>query len=110
MVGRRLGLRSGKGGGLRGFLRVVVMVVTGARAVARGKLSEADRDALLGHVTFAVGLSGLGGVDLVIVAVPEHLDLKQQIFAELDKICKPEAILATNSAPLVSVPVLSNAN
>src|SRR5215475_2552211 len=70
------------------------------RAVARGKLSEADRDALLGRVTFAVGLDALGDVDLVIEAVPEHLDLKQQIFADLDKVCKPTTILATNTSSL----------
>jgi 3-hydroxybutyryl-CoA dehydrogenase len=70
------------------------------RAVARGKLSEADRDALLGRVTFAVGLPSLSEVDMVIEAVPEHLDLKQSIFAELDKVCKPEAILATNTSSL----------
>jgi len=70
------------------------------RAVARGKLSAEDRDALLGRVTFAVGLSALGDADLVIEAVPEHLDLKQQIFSELDKVCKPEAILATNTSSL----------
>src|SRR5215475_15041818 len=62
------------------------------RAVARGKLSEADRDALLSHVTFAVGLSSLSDVDLVIEAVPEHLELKQKIFAELDQVCKPETV------------------
>jgi 3-hydroxybutyryl-CoA dehydrogenase len=70
------------------------------RAVARGKLSEEDRDALIGRVTFAVGLPSLGEVDLVIEAVPEHLDLKQSIFAELDKVCKPETILATNTSSL----------
>ncbi|HEU0238744.1 MAG TPA: 3-hydroxybutyryl-CoA dehydrogenase [Micromonosporaceae bacterium] len=70
------------------------------RAVARGKLSEADRDALLGRVTFAVGLDSLGDVDLVIEAVPEHLDLKQRIFGDLDKVCKPAAILATNTSSL----------
>jgi 3-hydroxybutyryl-CoA dehydrogenase len=70
------------------------------RAVARGKLSEADRDALHARVTFSVGLPSLGDVDLVIEAVPEHLDLKQSIFAELDKVCKPSAILATNTSSL----------
>ncbi|TCB95738.1 3-hydroxyacyl-CoA dehydrogenase family protein [Micromonospora zingiberis] len=70
------------------------------RAVARGKLAEADRDALLGRVTFAVGLSALHSVDLVIEAVPERLDLKQRLFAELDRVCKPEAILATNTSSL----------
>ncbi|MFI7605723.1 3-hydroxyacyl-CoA dehydrogenase family protein [Micromonospora sp. NPDC049366] len=70
------------------------------RAVAKGKLDPADRDALLGRVTFAVGLDALHSVDLVIEAVPEHLDLKQRIFAELDRVCKPEAILATNTSSL----------
>ncbi len=49
---------------------------------------------------FAVGLDALHDVDLVIEAVPEHLDLKQRIFAELDRVCKPEAILATNTSSL----------
>ncbi|TYB92871.1 3-hydroxyacyl-CoA dehydrogenase family protein [Micromonospora sp. WP24] len=70
------------------------------RAVAKGKLDPADRDALLDRVTFAVGLDALHAVDLVIEAVPEHLDLKQRIFAELDRVCKPDAILATNTSSL----------
>jgi 3-hydroxybutyryl-CoA dehydrogenase len=70
------------------------------RAVAKGKLDPADRDALLARVSFRVGLSALHEVDFVIEAVPEHLDLKQRIFAELDRVCKPEAILATNTSSL----------
>jgi 3-hydroxybutyryl-CoA dehydrogenase len=70
------------------------------RAVAKGKLDPADRDALLARVDFQVGLSALHSVDFVIEAVPEHLDLKQRIFAELDRVCKPEAILATNTSSL----------
>ncbi|MGN9812765.1 3-hydroxyacyl-CoA dehydrogenase family protein [Micromonospora sp. BQ11] len=70
------------------------------RAVAKGKLAEADRDALLARVDFQVGLDALHSVDLVIEAVPEHLDLKQRIFAELDRVCKPETILATNTSSL----------
>lgn len=70
------------------------------RAVAKGKLAAADRDALLARVDWQVGLDALHSVDLVIEAVPEHLDLKQRIFAELDRVCKPEAILATNTSSL----------
>jgi 3-hydroxybutyryl-CoA dehydrogenase len=70
------------------------------RAVAKGKLAAEDRDALLARVTFAVGLDALTDVDLAIEAVPEHLDLKQRIFGEMDRICKPEAILATNTSSL----------
>ena len=71
-----------------------------SRAVARGKLSESERDALLAHVDFVVGLDALHAVDLVVEAVPEQLDLKQRIFAQLDRICKPQAVLATNTSSL----------
>ncbi|MFG1870681.1 3-hydroxyacyl-CoA dehydrogenase family protein [Micromonospora arborensis] len=70
------------------------------RAVAKGKLAAADRDALHERVHFAAGLDALHSVDLVIEAVPEHLDLKQRIFAELDRVCRPETILATNTSSL----------
>ncbi|GAA2363478.1 3-hydroxybutyryl-CoA dehydrogenase [Catellatospora methionotrophica] len=70
------------------------------RAVAKGKLSAQDRDALHARVDFQVGLAALHSVDFVIEAVPEHLDLKQAIFAELDKVCPPHAILATNTSSL----------
>src|SRR3954447_22024889 len=70
------------------------------RAVARGKLSEADQQALIGRIDFGTSLDALADVDLVIEAVPEHLDLKRQIFTQLDKICHPEAVLATNTSSL----------
>jgi 3-hydroxybutyryl-CoA dehydrogenase len=70
------------------------------RAVARGKLTGAEREALLGRVTFTVSLAALHNVDLAIEAVPENLELKQKIFAELDAVCKPDAILATNTSAL----------
>jgi 3-hydroxybutyryl-CoA dehydrogenase len=70
------------------------------RAVARGKLTEEERDALLGRVTFTVGLQALRDVDLVVEAVPEQLPIKRRIFEELDRVCKPSAILATNTSSL----------
>ncbi|WP_018351212.1 3-hydroxyacyl-CoA dehydrogenase family protein [Longispora albida] len=70
------------------------------RAVAKGKLTEAARDELHSRVTFAVGLPSLADVDLVIEAVPERLELKRAIFSELDQVCKPETILATNTSSL----------
>ncbi|MEV0727260.1 3-hydroxybutyryl-CoA dehydrogenase [Polymorphospora sp. NPDC050346] len=70
------------------------------RAVARGKLAPADRDALLSRVTFAVGLDALREVDLVVEAVPERLDIKRRLFADLDRTCKPATILATNTSSL----------
>ncbi|MGH8963696.1 MAG: 3-hydroxyacyl-CoA dehydrogenase family protein [Jatrophihabitantaceae bacterium] len=70
------------------------------RAVARGKLSPEEQKALLDHVTYSTDLNALADADLVVEAVPEHLELKRSIFTQLDKICKPEAILATNTSSL----------
>jgi 3-hydroxybutyryl-CoA dehydrogenase len=70
------------------------------RAVARGKLSEADHAQLLERITYTTDMNDLADVDLVVEAVPEHLDLKRSIFTELDKICGPETILATNTSSL----------
>ena len=70
------------------------------RAVSRGKLSEADKDAILGRVRPAAGFSDAARVDLAIEVVPERMEIKRQIFAELDRVCSPEAILATNTSSL----------
>ncbi len=70
------------------------------RAVARGKLTASAQAALLDRISYATSLRALAEVDLVVEAVPEHLDLKQRIFAELDRICPPETILATNTSSL----------
>ena len=70
------------------------------RAVRRGKLTEDDRDALVGRVRFTTSMEDLADVDLVIEAVPERLDLKQEIFATIDKVCRADTILATNTSSL----------
>lgn len=70
------------------------------RAVARGKLAEADQAALLSRITFDTELKALADVDLVIEAVPEQLELKRAIFSALDEICQPTTILATNTSSL----------
>jgi 3-hydroxybutyryl-CoA dehydrogenase len=71
-----------------------------ARAVARGKLTEDEQHALLARIAFGTDLKALADADLVVEAVPEHLHLKRAIFSELDGICKPDAILATNTSSL----------
>ena len=70
------------------------------RAVARGKLDAAGRDALLSRIRFTTRLDDLAEVDLVVEAVPERLDLKAGVFGKLDQICRPEAILASNTSSL----------
>ena len=70
------------------------------RAVEKGKLQAADRDAALGRLSLTTELGDLADCDLVIEAVLEELDLKHEVFAELDRITRPEAVLATNTSAL----------
>ena len=80
-----------------------------SRAVSRGKLSEEDQQALLDRVTFATSLEELKDADLVVEAVVESVEIKKQIFKELDAIVSDETILATNTSSL-SVTEISTAN
>ncbi|MGY1729506.1 3-hydroxyacyl-CoA dehydrogenase family protein [Geodermatophilus sp. SYSU D01062] len=70
------------------------------KAVARGKLDDAEREAILGRIRFTTSLEDLSAAELVIEAVPERMELKTELFAELDKICPPDTILATNTSSL----------
>jgi 3-hydroxybutyryl-CoA dehydrogenase len=71
-----------------------------ARALERGKLDETAHRELLDRVSFTTRLADLSGADLVIEAVPERLDLKSRIFAELDKIVRGDVVLASNTSSL----------
>jgi 3-hydroxybutyryl-CoA dehydrogenase len=70
------------------------------RAVAGGKLSPDERDATLARISYATSLDALAGVDLVIEAVPERMELKAAVFEELDRICGPDVVLASNTSSL----------
>jgi 3-hydroxybutyryl-CoA dehydrogenase len=69
-----------------------------AKSVEKGKISGEDREATLGRIRGTTELRDLSESDLVVEAVPERLDLKKKIFAELDEICQPHAILASNTS------------
>jgi 3-hydroxybutyryl-CoA dehydrogenase len=70
------------------------------RGLEKGRLSEGERDAALARLTLTTKLADLGDCDLVIEAALEELDLKRKIFAELDRITRPDAVLATNTSAL----------
>ncbi|CAN5673999.1 3-hydroxybutyryl-CoA dehydrogenase [soil metagenome] len=70
------------------------------KAVQRGKLDSDARDAALSKVTGSASLDDLAQVDLVVEAVVEELSVKQALFANLDEICKPGAVLATTTSSL----------
>ena len=71
-----------------------------ARQVDRGKLDEADATAITGRVSATADLEALADCDLVLESVVEDLGVKRQLFAELDRIVKDGAILATNTSTL----------
>ena len=71
-----------------------------ARGVEKGRLSGDERDAALGRLTLTTDLADLADCDLVIEAALEELELKREIFAELDRVTRPDAVLATNTSAL----------
>jgi 3-hydroxybutyryl-CoA dehydrogenase len=71
-----------------------------SRAVEKGRMTQDECDAALARVTLTTELTDLADCDLVIEAVLEELDLKRETFAELDRICRPDAVLATNTSAL----------
>ncbi len=78
-----------------------------ARAVDKGKLSAADRDAAWNRIKGTTNMRDLAGVDLAIEAAIENLELKKSIFAELDTITRPEIILASNTSSLAVIEMAS---
>lgn len=70
------------------------------RALAKGRLDEEGKATILGRLTGATEREALADVDLVVEAIAEDLDIKLQLFSDLDRICKPGAILATTTSSL----------
>jgi 3-hydroxybutyryl-CoA dehydrogenase len=71
-----------------------------ARSVEKGKLTQQDKDAVMGRIKGTTSTRDFADCDLMIEAAIENLDLKKKIFAELDGICPKRAILATNTSCL----------
>ncbi|MFD0270402.1 3-hydroxyacyl-CoA dehydrogenase family protein [Streptomyces sp. NPDC127106] len=74
------------------------------RAVSKGRLTQEAADGTLARITPAGSLEAFAEVDLAVEAVAEDLAVKQELFATLDKVCKPGAVLATTTS---SLPVIA---
>lgn len=70
------------------------------RAVARGKATQEQADQALAHLTGTLDLADFAGCDIAIEAAIENMALKKEIFAELDRVLPPHAILASNTSSL----------
>ena len=71
-----------------------------AKLVSKERMTQEDADAARSRISTAIDRSACADADLVVEAVPEILDLKLSIFSELDGICKPDCILATNTSSI----------
>ncbi|MHC1682080.1 MAG: 3-hydroxybutyryl-CoA dehydrogenase [Clostridiaceae bacterium] len=71
-----------------------------SKLVEKGKMTAEAKAEVVGRITGSTDINALADVDLVVEAAVENMELKKKIFAELDSVCKPEAILATNTSSL----------
>ena len=70
------------------------------RAVDKGKKSKEEAEEIVGRIRGTTNLDDLSDADLIIEAVIENMELKKELYEELDRICKPEAVLASNTSGL----------
>lgn len=77
------------------------------KLVAKGKITEEDKEAILGRISGTTDLALAEDCDLVIEAAVENMEIKKSIFAELDGICKESTILASNTSSLSITEVAS---
>ncbi|MEO6701200.1 MAG: 3-hydroxyacyl-CoA dehydrogenase family protein [Jatrophihabitantaceae bacterium] len=70
------------------------------RFASKGKLSDDEVQAALGRISTSTELDAVADADIVIEAVFESLEVKQELFGTLDRLCRPEAILASNTSAI----------
>ena len=71
-----------------------------AKGIEKGKVTEAERDAALGKLTFTTDLAQLASCDIIIEAVVEDLGMKNEMWSELNTVCLPDTIFASNTSSL----------
>src|SRR4030042_118239 len=77
--------------GIEGFL---------AKSVEKGKMTEDDKKKIVGRIKGTTKIDDLKDVDFVIEAVLEDLELKKQVFQEVEKVTRPDVILSTNTSSM----------
>lgn len=71
-----------------------------ARSVEKGKMTEEARQATIGRIKKTTALEEMSAADFIIEAILEKMDLKKEVFQTLNKVCRPEVILATNTSSM----------
>jgi len=80
------------------------------RSVEKGKMSEDDKKMILSKITGTIDINDAKDADIVVEAAIENMDIKKQVFKELDSICKEDAILASNTSSLSITEIASSTN
>jgi len=80
------------------------------KLVSKGKMSEIEAESEISRISTSTDKSYASNADLVVEAIPEVLSYKTSLFAELDSLCKPEAILATNTSSISIDSIASSTN
>ena len=80
------------------------------RLVSKEKITEEEMEEILSRITGTTDMNLAADCDLVVEAAVENMEIKKQIFAELDKICKPETILSSNTSSLSITEVAAATN
>ena len=75
------------------------------RSVEKGRISQPDKDAILARIKGTTKVDEFSQCDFVIEAVNEDMDLKQKVFAQLDKVCPEHAILSSNTSSMSIVDI-----
>ena len=70
------------------------------RLVAKEKITAADKDEIMGRINGSTDINIVADADLIIEAATEEMEAKKALFAELDQLCKPDTIIATNTSSL----------
>jgi len=71
-----------------------------SRSVEKGKMESKEKDTIIGRIRGTTEMDDLNEVDFVVEAVLEDMDLKKRVFKELDELCRPDVILATNTSSM----------
>lgn len=80
------------------------------KMVAKEKITAADKDAIMSRIQGSTDISIVADADLIIEAATEDMEAKKALFKELDELCKPETILATNTSSLSITEIASATN
>lgn len=81
-----------------------------AKLVAKERMTVEEKQTVLSRITGTIDIEDIADCDLVIEAATENMEVKKKIFAELDKVCKEETILATNTSSLSITEIASATN